>query len=333
MARLSSAISFIDHERSVELAEAALDIAARECERADLAYVMRCRMRGWFDADRVAERLAMARQVTAIGRELDDGVTESWGWRWQSVTLFEYGDTAGIEHCCQQLATLAERLHLPNQRWSAAFRMAAVRVFQGRFDEADVLLAEAVDHSRKLDNALTGDIEAEVADILDWFRGRRTTSPREFLDPDRWTSDRDRPLALELVDELARELEIKIWQLDYIISLAFIADDLHPDVARMAYESVLGHLDHIGVFSPGVCMLGSMQLYAGLLARALGDTDLAVQHLRAAVAVNTRLGALPFVAFAAHELAATLPEGDEAREARARADDIARQLGIPWLQA
>jgi DNA-binding SARP family transcriptional activator/tetratricopeptide (TPR) repeat protein len=333
MARLSSAISFIDQSRATELAETALDLATRECEPADLAYVMRCRMRGWFDPDCVAERLAMARQVTAIGRELDDGVTESWGWRWQSVTLFEYGDTAGIEHCCRQVALLAERLHLPNQCWSAAFRMAAVRVFQGRFDDAEALLAEAVDHSRKLDNALTADIEADLTDILDWFRGLRQVPPRPLRDQDRWTSNVDQPLAPHLVEALARQLDVKISQLDYIASYALIADDLHPDVARVVYESALRHLDHIGVFSPGVCMLGSMQLYAGLLARALGDTDLAVDHFREAVAVNTRLGALPFIAFAAYELAATLPHNSEAHESRARANDIARRLGIPWLES
>jgi len=326
MARLSSAVSLIDPSRAVELAEAALELAARECAPADLAYVMRCRLAGWSDPARVAERLAMARRVTAIGREIDDGVTESWGWRWQSVTLFELGDAPGIEHSCQQLALLAERLHLPNQQWSASLRIAALRVFQGRFDEADSLLADAISHSRRLENSLTADVEAFVINILEWFRGRRRPPPVPFRVPDRWSLNVDQPLAPDLADEVAREFGIQTWQMDYVVSCALVADDLHPDVARMAYELGTRHLDHIGV------VLGSMQLYAGLLARALGDTERAVGHFRAAVAVNSRLGGLPFVAFAAHELAETLPPDAEARESRARANEIARRLGIRWLE-
>jgi hypothetical protein len=78
-------------------------------------------------------------------------------------------------------------------------------------------------------------------------------------------------------------------------------------------------------------MFGSMQLYAGILARVAGDRETAIDHLRAAVVANDEMGALPFVALSLHELANTLPDGDEARDARARSSLIAADVGIPWL--
>ena len=78
-------------------------------------------------------------------------------------------------------------------------------------------------------------------------------------------------------------------------------------------------------------MYGSMHLYAGLLADAAGDTDRAIDHLRAAVRANSAMDALPFVALAEHELANMLPAGDAATQARAESNKLAERLGIPWL--
>jgi hypothetical protein len=74
-----------------------------------------------------------------------------------------------------------------------------------------------------------------------------------------------------------------------------------------------------------VC-LGSAELYLGLLAEALGDTDGAGRHLAASVAVNDQIGAVPWSvrsrAALAHVVAPHDPvqAGELRREALATAD-------------
>ncbi len=336
MARLGSALSYSEHERAVTLAVGSLELARRNGDRSALAYAIRCRLRGWFNPDQVDERIAMAEELTAIGQTLGDGVTESWGLRWQTITNFDSGDVDGIERACRGLAALAERLHLPNQLWSAAIRLAALRVFQGRFDEAELLIADAQDHAEHINNALAVSVGSTVSQTLSWLRGqeitRFTTTDSNRGEELLWC--RDDPSSL--LDRIAREPDLAyrhdLGRLETICSVALTMRRFpHPTAAAATYPFAARYAHLVANFAPGAMMYGSMHLYAGLLANAAGDTDRAIDHLRAAVRANSAMDALPFVALAEHELANMLPAGDEATQARAESNKLAERLGIPWL--
>lgn len=106
----------------------------------------------------------------------------------------------------------------------------------------------------------------------------------------------------------------------------------HRRAAAAAYPYAARHLDLVATTAPGSTMNGSMHLYAGILANAARDTGKAVKHLRAAIRANAKLGVLPFLAFAEHELANITPDRNEANQASAHATDLGRTLGVPWLQ-
>ncbi len=94
MARLGSALSYgPSHAEAMRLAVESLELARRSGDPAALAYVIRCRLRCWFDPERAHERIAMAEELTELGQLLDDPVTESWGWRWQGVTRYDLGES------------------------------------------------------------------------------------------------------------------------------------------------------------------------------------------------------------------------------------------------
>jgi hypothetical protein len=335
MARLGSALSYSEHERAVGLALGSLELARREGDRSALAYAIRCRLRGWFNPDQVDERIAMAEELTALGQDLGDGVTESWGLRWQTITNFDRGDINTIERACTELAALAERLHLPNQLWSAAIRLAALRVFQGRFDEAELLVDDAKSQAEHINNALAGGVSAIVSQTLSWLRGQevsRSASTNSNSGLLLWLSDDPSPQ----LDRIGREPVLvyrhDIDRLELICSVALTMRRFpHPAAAAATYPFAARYIHLVASFAPGAMMFGSMHLYAGLLAGVAGDTDRAIDHLRAAVRANAAMNADPFVALAQHELANLLPDGDEARQARADSNALAKQLGIPWL--
>ncbi len=336
MARLGSALSYSDHERAVGLALGSLELARAEDDRSALAFAIRCRLRGWFDPDQVDARIAMADELTAIGRELGDGVTESWGLRWQVITRFDRGDTEAIEQECLDLAALGARLHLPNQLWSAAIRLAALRVFQGRFDEAEILIAEASGHAEHIDNMLAVGVTSTVIQTMLWLRGEdvarsSSTEPR-FDSGLLWL--RDDPSAL--LDLIAREPDLMLrhdlGRLESICSIALTMRQFsHPAAAAATYPFAERYAHLVAGFAPGAMMYGSMHLYAGLLAGAAGNTGRAIEHLRSAVRANTEMGALPFVALAERELAKLLPDDEEALRARSDSTKLAHRLGVAWL--
>ena len=85
------------------------------------------------------------------------------------------------------------------------------------------------------------------------------------------------------------------------------------------------------MWNPGIAMLGSMHLYAGLLAVAMDEVDTGIVHFERAVRRNEELGAQPFLARALHHQAHASSRGGEAGAARRRSTDIATDIGLAWL--
>jgi tetratricopeptide (TPR) repeat protein len=104
--------------------------------------------------------------------------------------------------------------------------------------------------------------------------------------------------------------------------------------APALYQLLLPHADRMAVIGDTVACNGSVARYLALLARTMGDWDVAERHFRAALDMNERMGARPFVAHTAQEFAEMLLErsgpGDRARakELLDRALDEARTLGL-----
>ncbi|HEX4246732.1 MAG TPA: LuxR C-terminal-related transcriptional regulator, partial [Pseudonocardia sp.] len=112
------------------------------------------------------------------------------------------------------------------------------------------------------------------------------------------------------------------------------------DIAAAAYANLRPHAGLHVTNGAGVSFtLGSAHLPLGIAAAALGRTDDALDHLRAAVAANEASGLPPFAAEARYHLAGALrsrgrPEDQqEARQEVRRAVATADQLGMAPLHA
>ena len=108
------------------------------------------------------------------------------------------------------------------------------------------------------------------------------------------------------------------------------------DTAQATYDLFHPFAAHGGTFGSGlVSLYGSVQWPLGGLAALLGRTEQALDHFASALAVNTRLGAGPFVVVTRLDWATTLAGravGDDltqARELAMQAAGEARRLDMP----
>lgn len=113
--------------------------------------------------------------------------------------------------------------------------------------------------------------------------------------------------------------------------LAEIARELdHVATARTVLDQVLPYRGRVAITGIGRASLGPVDRFVGVAATTLGDDELAVDALRAAVATARLTGAVAHEARAlddlARVLAATAP--DEAAEVAARARALATPIGL-----
>jgi DNA-binding SARP family transcriptional activator len=332
MARLGSALSYGErHAHAGDLAVAAMSAARESGDPAALSYAIRCRLRGWFEPAKVLERIALAEELTDLGVALNDPVTEAWGWRWQGVTRCDLGDAATIEFTLNRLDALGERLHLPNQQWGARIRLAALRVFQGRFVEANELIADAYERGARLDNRIAAAVTWTVSEILKWLAGSVVPPPLGWSEPTNrafWHSAE----SLNLVPERADHFEFDISRMAEIFLVAVaVRSTPHLKAASAAYPYALRDAERVATIAPGTMMCGSMHLYAGILAEQALGIGPAIDHLREAVTSNERIGSPPFTALSLTELARMLGPTRSGDQAAAQARDIAAELSAPGL--
>ena len=322
MARLGSAVSYTDHDRSITLGTQAIALARELGDPVALGYAIRCRLRGWFDPEAIAARREAAAELQGLGSRLADPLLEAWGLRWQG-TMFEDGDLSLIEASMDSLWSLGERLHNPNHRWAAAMRRAAVMIQRGRFGEASALQDTAAEAALQLDNLLVPLLETQRR-LLDELRG---ASP-PLLSP----YEASEAIFEDLGQNSGQWLVPDITRLALIAGAAMhMTRSPDPDVAAAVYPWARRHQAMTAVWNPGVAMLGSMHLYAGLLAVAMDDVETGLGHFKRAVLRNEELGAQPFLALSLHHLAHALPSGGEAEVALRRSIDIATDVGLVWL--
>jgi len=298
MARLGSALSYTDHSRATVLGIEAIALARRRGDDESLGYALRCRLRGWFDPDAVAARRHAAEELRSLGSRREDPFMEAWGVRWQA-SIFEDGNLELIERSTVELSAIATRLNSPNHRWAAGIRHAALMIQWGRFDEAHELQNNAGREIEQLDNLLVQSVFERQRRLLTALSGSNSASEviAALGDSPAWIFD-------ELTRDPDRYLDADITRLGIIISAAAeVSTQSNPALANAVYPWAKRHVDLIATWNPGVAMLGSMHLYAGLLALGKGAEREGIDHLRAAVQRNEALGAQPFCALALHHLA------------------------------
>ncbi len=276
--------------------------------------------------DNLAERLAAADEVIALGALLGDDHVRGHGHGLRVSDRLEAGDVAGFDADVEAEARLAGAQRDPVTSWTALVHRTLQHVLAGRFQEAEAGAQEALAAGQR----------ALVPSAMQYFgvqlfalrhaQGRLAElepAARElasqFADNAAWRA----ALAFLYVElgrevEARRELEVLAANTfaalprdhNWLVALAFCAQvaAVLGDVERAGqlYELLLPFADRCSVAAPGVAFIAAIAHNLGVLATTLERFDDAGRHFDAALDTHARMGARPLLAHTQREYAAML---------------------------
>jgi DNA-binding CsgD family transcriptional regulator/tetratricopeptide (TPR) repeat protein len=296
----------------------------------------------------IDEAHGLADRMVALARASERPDAELWGRVWRIEAGFAVGDLPAVEAELTELAALADRLGWPIVRWHLHRARAARAFITGRLGEAWEQARAARELADRLQDPSSDPMYYTFVSNLTRLAGR-------------FEVDSIPPILREVAHQVpigAAQLgRVHLWAGD-LDGAAEWLDRLRPQLADlprdvrwlptvlMTGELAIGLADLVTaawcyrmaepyaafyMYSSTGCE-GAMARILGELASALGDHASADRHLTAAVAMEERIGALPFRALALLEHARVLAAAGADR-ARARAQAIhaaraARRLGL-----
>jgi hypothetical protein len=144
MARLSGALR--DHsrrERRASLSAQAVELARGLGDPATLAYALDGHYCATMWPETSEERLPIADEIVALAQEVGDQERATAGRFYRVIAEMEIGRMAEAEEELELVAEEAAALRQPAQLWLSTASRANLALFQGRFDEAQMLIEEA----------------------------------------------------------------------------------------------------------------------------------------------------------------------------------------------
>ncbi len=302
------------------------------------------------------EAMKLADRMCALARDSGRPDAELWGRMWRLDGHLVRGDVAAFDVETHQLAGLADRLGWPVARWHLLRARAARALLAGRFADAEGFAADARELAERLqDGSAVGLFFAFMGSVtLHTGAGERFAADAVAT----MGSVLDLPIAAAQLGQIAmqtgdRDTATLCWQRLAPVLPGLPRDIRWPYIVTIAGEVAAGLGDLDGVahcyrqaesyagayLNNTTACHGAADRPLGRMAAALGDHEAADRHLGAAVAMEERIGALPFLAQAqlahAEALAVRAAPGDRDRvqALAARAVATARRLGMPGVAA
>ncbi|MEA2281728.1 MAG: hypothetical protein QOK21_2335 [Solirubrobacteraceae bacterium] len=345
-----------EHERAALVRTNAVAMARGLGDRAGLAATL---VRAYWSrgTSSLEEILAMLTEGRDLGAELGDTevLAEAMAWRVPLFVALRDLDAARREVAA--LLATAERTAQPFMLHIAEHYGSAMALCDGRLAEAEARAVRSHEASRLLSGRDAAGVHgiqmfgirreqgrlAELAPVIrilaaeperdgPWRPGLASVLVELGME-----REARRELARVAADGLGRFRE-SLWlaALTYLTDACAALDDepmaalLYAELAPLSGENVMiGHL---------VACHGAADRYLGMLARTLGEWDLAAEHFERAMALNRRMGAATWVAHTAYEYARLLlvrDHGDRKDAAALLADAaaLAGHIGMPALLA
>jgi len=345
-------------ERREALGDEALQIARRLGDVATLAYALGGHMASHHGPDFTTTQAALSAELVDLAVSVGDKERAMEGLELRLAALLELGDMPGAVAALEHMEALARELRQPSQMWYVAAYRGVVLLLEGRLVETEQLIEEALRLGERSQNW-----SATVSYRLQLYLLRReqgrlvevrnmvSRSADEYSTYPIWRCVLVQTMADLGPDGDARELLTALvaddlvalpFDEEWLVSLGLLSEAAHTlddaDVAGAIYPRLLPYADRVAVAYPEIST-GSVSRYLGLLATTLKQWDAAAGHFAAAIAVNGRIGARPWRAYAQLDLARMLLKRGQVRDraaAKQLAEDAAQagsELGIDALAA
>lgn len=258
------------------------------------------------------ERLEAADELLALATEAGDRERMAVAHQWRGYDLFEAGDIPRARAEFERARADADELRLPFLRWGSTFPLAAIALLEGRIDDAEQLMDEAVAAGERSEFA---DVEGARIWQLSAIRrhqgrwaemlrvARRAAEQRRHPWPG--TNRLDLMVALaetgrveEARSELAAVADTLLEGYPGWVAWAAEASWLTGDGrwASRIYDCLLPARGYHAVLGVACLSLGSYDRLLGQMASLLGRDDEAEAHFEAAHVLHRRMGAEAWLA-------------------------------------
>jgi tetratricopeptide (TPR) repeat protein len=307
----------------------AVALARRLDDPATLAYALEGRSAALWNPFTTLERLPLAQELFLVAEEAGDIERLQAAHFYRLLALFELGDMAGVHAELDMGDRLTREIRQPGHGWISAALRALLAEFEGRFDEAEALEAEAFrlgQHAHGFEALASLRLRTMAIRREQGRLAEMETAIRSSLTDFPWFHSFPCALAL-LLAELGRREEARaqfealaegdfaaiyvdnewLYSMTLLTEVAAYLGDLGR--AARLYERLLPLSDRIAITQPEGCN-GSTSRYLGLLASTLEREEAAVKHLEQGLAMNERMGAPVWSAHTRHDLATVLARRD-----------------------
>ncbi len=342
-------------ERRVALAEEALDIARRSGDSVTLAAAIEGH---WIAVEGPelylsGDAVEVADELIALGKQAGDNERVFAGHDHRLHCLWVLADRPGVDVELEALRALGAELRQPAQRWHVGTGETMLALMEGRFEEAERLVAETLAVGQRAESwnaAVSHRLElfvlrreqGRLAELEDTIR----RSVHEYPSLPRFPCalahlygelgrERDARAALGLM--VSRDLAREYLDAEWLFTISLLADpcarlgDLEG--AERLYSMLLPY-ESLYAQAPVEATFGAIARGLGVLATTLRRFDDAERHFDVAIEIERRMGARPWLAHAQHDLGAMLlargASGDSER-ARLLLDEALagyRELGM-----
>jgi DNA-binding CsgD family transcriptional regulator len=302
-----------------------------------------------------AEWLQLGSRAVELATIVDQPLAAVLGRVWRIDAAYQLLNLEAVDTEIGQISQLAESTRLPLARWHLLRQQASRAALAGQFTLARDRSAEARRLAIRLQDPSGAGLSYAFACHLATVRGDATEIPADFFDfvaaspsiPIVHAGLASALFAVGRTDEARAVYEPlrrvaasggtdsrTFGTLSQILHLIVAFGDV--EMAQATYDLVQPQITDLGATGSGLVLLtGSAHLPLGRFAVLLGRTQDALAHYAAAVTINSRIGARPFVALArlewADALAARGSRGDyaQARTLARQAALEARRLDMP----
>jgi DNA-binding SARP family transcriptional activator len=354
LARLAGALRD-EHSRSRRdaLSKEAVELARRTGNPAALASALNGRAAAIIAPDTVAECLALGSELRDLGKQVGNAEVIVQGLSHRIIAQLQVGEVRGAEVDVAVASGIADELRQPAQRWQAGGWRALLAIAAGRLSEAEELVTEAFAFGEHVQPAIAipvyrihrytlcdfwgrlEEVEAEIRDLVARYPARPV-----FLCVLAHLHGRlgRVPEATRSLADLARnDFSALPFDQEWLYGMSLLAETAallsDTDSASTLYGLLVpwGALNTADV---GEGIRGSVSRYLGLLATTTGRWEAAERHFEDAVAMNTKMGARPWLAYTEQDHAQMLLARDgpgdreRAREHLDAALEIYRELGL-----
>jgi class 3 adenylate cyclase/tetratricopeptide (TPR) repeat protein len=345
-------------DRGLQCAREVVAMARRLGERELSAFGLHAVCCALQSPDHASERLAYAAEMLEAAKATNSTVGLHNAFWFQIYSALELGDKATAKRGIEGYAAREEAIRNPFQSCLLKNFQACEACLEGRFADFERIAGEGLAIGQPLEVENAAGIFGVQMFTLRREQGRlHEIEPmlRHFLQTPEGANSWRPGLAL-IYSELGRQAEARAQferlaqaefsdlarDANFPHCLTYLADicTFLGDAARALtlYELVLPYKEVNVLIASGSACYGSASRYLGALATILGRWDKAEQHFEDALAMNSKMGARPWLAHTQYQYARMLlsrdqeKDGDRAATLLKEALATARELGMRALE-